>query len=243
MIEGDREPGEWLGPKGLPVPWTVRDILHGLGLLAVGGAVVVGVMLSLGERDEARQASVAVPLALAAMPALMMAACWLFGVRRRRVSWTNLGIAKPDPPGSLWLALPALVLSLTAAAIYAAVLMAAGLDDLLPSPIPSGALGEGAYRAINVLNVGLVGPFAEEVFFRGFLMAAAVRRLGTIRGAAVGSAVFSLSHLSLGVLVPFFVSGLLLSWLYLKTRSVWPPFAAHAAQNLIALAALSASAR
>jgi membrane protease YdiL (CAAX protease family) len=36
--------------------------------------------------------------------------------------------------------------------------------------------------------------------------------------------------------IPLFVTGLLLSWLYLRTGSIWPPFAAHAAQNLLALA-------
>ena len=34
-----------------------------------------------------------------------------------------------------------------------------------------------------------------------------------------------------GVLIPAFVSGLLLSWLYVKTRSIVPPIIAHAAQN------------
>ena len=39
-----------------------------------------------------------------------------------------------------------------------------------------------------------------------------------------------------GVLVPAFVSGLILSWLYLKTGSIVPPVIAHAAQNLLVLA-------
>ena len=53
----------------------------------------------------------------------------------------------------------------------------------------------------------------------------------------MASAVFAAAHASLAVVLPLFVIGLLLSWLYLRTGSIWPPFAAHAAQNLLALAA------
>ena len=36
-------------------------------------------------------------------------------------------------------------------------------------------------------------------------------------------------------MAPIFFAGLLLSWLYLKTGSIWPSFVAHALQNLIAV--------
>jgi membrane protease YdiL (CAAX protease family) len=49
--------------------------------------------------------------------------------------------------------------------------------------------------------------------------------------------VFSAFHLAPGVLLPVFVTGLLLAWLYHRTGSLWPCMAAHAGQNAIALAA------
>jgi len=83
--------------------------------------------------------------------------------------------------------------------------------------------------------IGVAAPFAEEVFFRGFMLAAFVNALGVLRGSLVGSAVFALSHGNIALLAPTFVSGLFLAWLYLTTRSLGPSFAAHAVQNLLAL--------
>jgi membrane protease YdiL (CAAX protease family) len=51
----------------------------------------------------------------------------------------------------------------------------------------------------------------------------------------VSSALFAAAHLSVGAAVPAFVSGMLLAWLYLRTRSIWPPVTAHALQNFIAV--------
>ena len=47
-----------------------------------------------------------------------------------------------------------------------------GLDILVPEPIDVDRLGSGVFRVANVAIVVLVGPFAEEVFFRGFLLTA-----------------------------------------------------------------------
>ena len=134
----------------------------------------------------------------------------------------------------------ALFLSLTFGGLYVVVVTTLGIDFLLPPAIPANALGEGFYRSVNIVVIGILGPMAEEVFFRGFLLGGLAQPMGPLRAALVASAVFAISHLSVGVMIPFFVSGLLLSWLYLKTRSIWPSFTAHAAQNIIAISALSA---
>ena len=38
-----------------------------------------------------------------------------------------------------------------------------------------------------------------------------------------------------GVLVPIFITGFLLAWLYHRTGSLWPNIVAHAGQNALAL--------
>ena len=98
-----------------------------------------------------------------------------------------------------------------------------------------GTSGRGTRAVANFMVIGVAAPFTEEIFFRAFMLAALVNALGTLRGAVAGSAVFAVSHGNIAILVPTFVSGLLLSWLYITTRSVGPPFIAHAAQNLLAL--------
>jgi membrane protease YdiL (CAAX protease family) len=173
------------------------------------------------------------------LPGLLVAGLWVFGIRRYRAPWRTLGLARPRARSALLLPWLALLASLGFGGVYVLVLTAAGLDSALPPAIPEGALGEGPYWLVNVAVIAFIGPLAEEMFFRGFLLAALVQSLGASRGAIAGSAVFALLHFEIAIMVPVFVSGLLLSWLYLRMRSIWPSFTAHAAQNLIVVAVAS----
>ncbi len=121
-----------------------------------------------------------------------------------------------------WLALMG---SLAFTGVYSAVVSALGVDALEPPPIEEDLLGHGGIRVLNSVVIAGWAPFAEEVFFRGFILAALVSPLGMVRAAVVGSAVFAAAHLTLGTMAPIFVTGLLLSWLYLRSRSIWPPLA------------------
>ena len=49
--------------------------------------------------------------------------------------------------------------------------------------------------------------------------------------------VFAALHLEPGAMIPIFLTGLALGWLYVKTGSLWPCIAAHAGQNTLALLA------
>ena len=211
------------------VPWTVWDVVHAFGLVVAVSAAAL-VVLALLEPGPALTG-----VALVLPHSSMLAAVWLFGVRNRD-GWRPLGFVAPLLPQGLLLPCLVLLVSLGAAVLYASAVSALGLDVLVPPSLPHELLGEGVVRILSIAGVGLAGPLIEEVFFRGFLLAALVKPLGTVRAAVVASAVFSAAHVSIPVVIPLFVTGLLLSWLYLRTGSIWPPFAAHAAQNLLALA-------
>jgi len=85
----------------------------------------------------------------------------------------------------------------------------------------------------------LVAPFAEEIFFRGFIFSGIGNRYGYGWGAILSALIFALVHVltlwQLGVLVPIFLLGLLLAWLYMRTGSIWPCIFTHFAYNTIAL--------
>ena len=81
-------------------------------------------------------------------------------------------------------------------------------------------------------------PLTEEIFFRGFVFAGLAPRLGIPRAIIVSALVFSAFHLALGVLVPIFITGVLLAWLYHRTGSLWPGIAAHAGQNALAVSSV-----
>ncbi len=82
-----------------------------------------------------------------------------------------------------------------------------------------------AEQAIAVLDPWLVvvaivilAPIAEEVFFRGVVFNAWLREAGR-RWAFIGSAaLFAAIHLSLVSLLPIFLLGLALAWVYERTR-------------------------
>ena len=158
----------------------------------------------------------------------------------------TLAIARlyPDPGDAVgfrpfaarwfWVALGVVVL----AGILTAVIAAAfGVDPaeeqgLLPEtwqPDKAGAI------VANAVVIAAVGPFAEELFFRGL----GVRALGVLGAAVavVGSGiVFGLAHALVTGFVPLAFFGIGLAWVRLRSRSVWPGVGAHALYNGAALA-------
>jgi membrane protease YdiL (CAAX protease family) len=82
----------------------------------------------------------------------------------------------------------------------------------------------------NSLVTILLGPFAEEIFFRG-LGVRVLSAFGVGVAIALSALVFGLVHglvVALPVLVPF---GLGLAWVRVRSGSVWPGVVAHTTYN------------
>ena len=215
------------------VPWGVADAAWATGLVFAGffaAWVLLGQIVGVLAEEERAPL---VPWFAGALEALMLAAVWAFAVRKYGARWRSLGLRRPEGHAVV-MPVVALLGSLDFAAVYFAIAAALGLDSLDPSQIPEDIFGEGVTKALNIAVAVVWAPFTEEVFFRGFLLAALMPPLGAVRAAIVSSAVFAAAHLLFIAMIPLFVTGLLLSWLYVRTRSVWPPIMAHAAQNLLA---------
>ena len=84
--------------------------------------------------------------------------------------------------------------------------------------------------AVNSAVVILVGPFAEELFFRG-LGVRVVAIWGAWVAIVVTAVIFGLVHGVLGALPPLVFFGLGLAWIRVRAASVWPSFVAHASYN------------
>ena len=219
------------------VPWSMRDVVVGTALFApigVVGSLGLGVLLARSVLADDK--ILAAVLGSTLLPVALIAGAWLFGLRRYNVPASFLGFKRTSATSALWLPVVALSIGLTATGVYALTMKALGFDMLVPNQNLEeiGAL-DGFARVPTFAIVGLLAPFGEEVFFRGFLLAALVPIIGGLRGALVSSAIFSVAHLNVGTLFPIFALGMLLAWLYLRTGSIWPAFVAHAAQNLLAL--------
>ena len=220
-------------------PWRPGDAAKAIGLVLGGFFLVVLVAYGVTGSVESDEGRSVAPWMIGLSQGLMLLAVWLFGIRKYGVPWRTAGLRRPAAGSNLGLPAAALVASLAFTTVYALTVSSLGLDVLVPKPLPADALGHGATRAINVLLILLLGPFAEELFFRGFVFTALIAPFGAVRAAVISSAVFALAHVSLGTMVPIFVTGLLMAWLYVRGRSVWLPAQAHAAQNLIALVVIA----
>lgn len=73
----------------------------------------------------------------------------------------------------------------------------------------------------------IAAPLCEEIVFRGYFYPV-LKKFGGLRVAALCSAlVFAAAHGSLTALLPLFIFGGVLVFLYEKTGSLWAPIAAH----------------
>ncbi|MFH1406949.1 MAG: type II CAAX endopeptidase family protein [Candidatus Omnitrophota bacterium] len=82
-----------------------------------------------------------------------------------------------------------------------------------------------------VLLVAVIGPVAEEIFFRGFLYPALRNKIGRPSAVAASGILFSLLHTNLSGLLPISILGMLLAYLYERTGSLMAPVAVHILHN------------
>jgi membrane protease YdiL (CAAX protease family) len=73
----------------------------------------------------------------------------------------------------------------------------------------------------------VAAPLCEEIVFRGYLYGAAKRFAGPWVAGFFSALVFASVHGSLVALLPLFVFGCLLAFVYEKTGSIWAPIAIH----------------
>jgi CAAX protease family protein len=88
---------------------------------------------------------------------------------------------------------------------------------------------------LAILLIGIVAPFGEEVFFRGFAYRCFRTRWGPVAGSVGSAALFSLVHMHPLALLPIFVVGCALAYLYERTGTLVAPFVLHAVNNIAAV--------
>lgn len=153
-------------------------------------------------------------------------------------NWRKELFGKISP---LWLVgtpfLIVLALSLNAASSYLMTLLVGEFEN--PQAEMFGNIGL-SWASIIFLPLfgGILIAFAEELFFRGFLYRAIRDRWGVLPGLIASSLIFAVAHFIPLLILPLFMMGLLLAWLYERSRSLWVSIAVHAGNNIIAFAAI-----
>lgn len=92
-------------------------------------------------------------------------------------------------------------------------------------------------KVLLFLGVGIIGPFVEEIMYRGFLTKLLTQAVGA-RWVIIAAALFALSHMEWGVVRNLFILALLLWYVYHKTQSMRYSFLFHVVINSMALGVL-----
>lgn len=175
--------------------------------------------------------------------AAILGALWLAGLLPRKLGWAAVGLR---PARTHWLAL-----GVIAGMVFVGtgLLLVKGLVALMPqwagfarAPFAFDAANSGLVIAAFMLMTFALTPFAEEVFFRGFLYKWMKGHRPAWIAALVSSAIFGVSHIVPPQAINAFAMALVLVWLYEKSGSIWPAIIAHGVNNAVGtgLAALAA---
>ncbi len=84
---------------------------------------------------------------------------------------------------------------------------------------------------LALLAGGVLGPFLEEMLFRGLVLRGFLDRYSPWQAIVLSSLLFGILHLNIWQFVSAFVLGLVLGWMYMRTRSLWPCFLVHSLHN------------
>lgn len=212
-------------PVQYSVPWKPIDNWIGVLLLVLidGGLFLISM---LGQRGQLAQSGLLVLVQLTFLLPVVIIFAY------RRVSWKAIGFGKFE-----WSAL-AIGCGLLIAS-YAIIL----IHNLVLYGLGIRTQGEEIKQLFEMLKspfwfflVGaILAPLVEEIFFRGFLFQGFRARYGWVPGMLLSSAIFGLAHLDPAALIPTFILGCLLAFLYQRTNSVWPGVIMHMLVNSFGL--------
>ena len=162
--------------------------------------------------------------------ALVLAA-YFMAAQLGRPTPATFGFRPFQPSAYGWVAI-AFFSYLLLAALYT-VLVNPPNEDL---PEQLGADESMLLAVVTGVFVVIVAPFAEELFFRGFLYQALRNSWGTVLGVIGSGLIFGLIHFEPDKLVPLWILGMILAMLFEKTGSIWPCIMLHAINNSLAYA-------
>lgn len=118
------------------------------------------------------------------------------------------------------------------------------LTKILGTPAPQsftvaikGANYPWEFALLTILG-GVIAPIKEEIVFRGLIYPPLRQALGKGKGILLTGMFFATLHFELVRFLPIFIGGVVLTWLYERSSSIWPSIVAHGTWNILMAAAL-----
>lgn len=214
-------------------PWAQLqpiDALIGFLIIFLGLALAGGIVLGLVEQEPDATLAALIPQGLLFIGVPIL-------VASRRVDarpWRLVGYV-PFKARDLWLVAAAMGAQIAVTVIFTALFFTPEQDTLVEDV----EFNETTLTAIaTVFLICIAAPITEETLFRGLFFGALRSRTPFWVAAAASGLLFGSVHLPSGDLA---VAGLLsflgviLAWLYERTRSLGPPIVLHMVNNSIAI--------
>lgn len=236
-------------PVGVPPkPWGIPAIVAGLAIPLLLWGSSLAYIIANGAPSHLTSSEIITNLVLqiVLLDGIFICIPIIFALGRYRLGWGGLGLRIFDRE-FWWLPLVAAASAHLAIVAYSAILYGLGGGGLVPKQEDINDLFQN--RAILPLTgVALVitAPVAEEIFFRGFIFAGLIKRLGVFWAMAISGLIFAAFHVqsgsTVGLLLPFTLVGMLFAWLYYRTGSIWTNIGAHLLFNLFSFILIAAQA-
>ncbi len=223
------------------VPWGPHTVAIGIiafvGVFVASGVLLAVIAVASGAVSEVEFSATALLTATLVLQLGTLGVAYYFGPYRHGVTWTALGFR--------WLSRGRLV-AWAAIALFGGILtgliyitLTEAIAPALSPPDLSDDLGLGGDAPLATLlyawvTVGVVAPIVEEAFDRGFVFGGLAAHWGPWPAILVSAAVFSVAHLTPGLMLPAFVTGVIFAWVYWRSGSIWPVVTAHMTQNSLA---------
>lgn len=166
---------------------------------------------------------------LARMAAIAPAIIFAFSSRRRTASLRFAKTTAADVLLSALLAFFVYLLSSVVLIYLAGAIMDAG-GTIPQNEIVDYIMSGSALTAFLFFSV--YAPFSEEIFFRGVFQNAYANRTGFFAVILTGI-VFGLMHADLLASINGVIAGIVICYIYFKTRSIWNTIIFHAVFNLL----------
>jgi membrane protease YdiL (CAAX protease family) len=174
-------------------------------------------------------------LSALAIEGLLVAPVWVLAVLRKKGGWSAVGFRRFNPLLGFTLPLAYLIVAFIGEGLWGAVIHLMNWPTQRSMEPIFG--GNPAGIAIGFVAIAIVGPIAEETFFRGFIIGGLRRRFGTIGALLISALFFSLLHPPYTIFPIIVLLGTLLGLLYLQTGSLWPGILMHGLFNCVAFIA------
>lgn len=210
----------WDGIKtGLIVILAQILVTIPISIIGIGGAMAMGI-----DQEMAMKYVMGASLALS-----FPAAVWYI-LRKRTLAptaWEWL------PKDYSLLILSILMMLGVSYAIGGILEYAPGYEEMLKT---YESMFEGIPPVVLMIAGGFIGPICEEIIFRGIILKEFLQTYSPTKAILYSALIFGIIHFIPLQVISAFFAGLVLGYIYYKTKSLWLPIIIHILNNVLAFA-------